>query len=114
METKLTNVSVRFNSADSQWSVVDARNNPIQNFQQGMMTNVRFSTVSSGDAYGCGGRDYVGIATGDLEINKTAKSPIGWRNIGFSDWEFRNAAGDVVKSAKSLRLMPSRRAMFKA
>lgn len=113
---KPTHASVRYDSTANKWAVLDKDSNPIRHFEHGVMTDVVFSTAKvEGQRVGCGGSSssIVGIATGSLRQDTYGSDAIGYSNLSFDGHQFINDQGNLLTSAKSLRLLENRRALVK-
>lgn len=109
-------VSVRFHTDQKQWAILGDDHNPIEFFDYGYMKNVRFSNLEISDnIFGCGSRyPYVGIATGDLVVNKYHKDQKDLVNLGFNGRHFVSMnSGAAFSETPLLHLLPERRALAK-
>lgn len=117
---KGTKVHVRYNGDGKCWAVVDPENNgkPIQNFTYGIMEDVEFRTISISEwaGLGCGSArktNQVGAAYGYLKVDTHGKDFSGFHNMGFNGSQFTNEDQEPLTTARKLRLMPDRRALYK-
>lgn len=106
---------VRFDADAKQWSYLNAGDNPENHFEYGYMKNVTFSRLLvRGGMVGCGGREYVGIATGDLVIGKYHRDQKNLINLGFNGQAFIDlSTGAPLNSTPLLHILPNRKALAK-
>lgn len=111
---KPTHCSIRFDVKVGKWAVLDKNNEPTRHFEYGIMENVRFSSATVQEGYGCGSKSTsIGIATGDLRQDTYGSDVMGYHNMSFKGGNFIGEDGLAIREASSLRLLTERRALYK-
>lgn len=109
---------VRFDSEAKNWGVLDPNTmNPVEHFEYGYMKNVTFDKhMIRPGMRGCGGHaaEYVGIAQGDLVVNRYHKDQKDLLNLGFNGTKFVDITSAMpLDSTPLLHLLPNRKALAK-
>lgn len=113
-----TKEMVRYDASCDRWAVVDAQGKPTRHFEFGVLVDVTFETASTSEKFrlGCGSEtrtSTVGVASGTLHENTHGRDFSGFKNLGFNGVAFVDEDGAPLASARKLRLMPGRRALYK-
>lgn len=117
-EADVQQVHVRYDASCDSWAVVDATGKPVKHFTHGVLADVTFETLSVEELVrvGCGSETRygsIGVATGTLYEGTHGKDFSGFHNMGFNGQAFVNEDGEPLSSARKLRLMPGRKALYK-
>ena len=111
-------VLVRYDASCDRWAVVDNTGKPTRHFEFGVLVDVQFTTATTTEMVrlGCGSearKNTVGVASGTLMEGVHGRDFVGFHNLGFNGDAFVDEDGNPLTSARKLRLMPGRRALYK-
>lgn len=104
---------VRYDREHNLWALLDEEDQPIRHFTHGFMEDVKFTTKTVRQGFGCGASSTeIGIAQGTLRESVYHPEVTSLQNLHFSHG-FCDPNGRQLHTASVLQLMPERRAVYR-